>query len=83
MSLLQEPSCYILPLDMEAAYPVEPATSTRWENGFVARTGVPEKDSSQFWYRSNSSYSLKYFATSSTSNNTRHILVDSCFVWGV
>lgn len=46
MRLLQKPSCYIVPLDMEAAYLFEPTTSTRRENGFVARTGVPGKDSS-------------------------------------
>lgn len=46
MYLLQKFSCYIVPLDMEAAYLVEPAISTRGENGFVARTSVPGKNSS-------------------------------------
>lgn len=46
MRLLQNPSCYIVSLDMEAAYLVEPATSTRRENGVVVRTGVPGKNPS-------------------------------------
>lgn len=61
--LLQKPSCYILPLDMEAAHPVEPGTTPRWETGFMVRNGVSGKALSHIIWNFatdfNSAYSLK------------------------
>lgn len=43
MRLQQRYSCYTVPLHMEAAYLVEPATSTRREHGFWREQAYQEK----------------------------------------